>query len=271
MRQMKELEDDDSEDEDDDNEFNEGFDNNEVQEAELVEKMVDDSSDDQVVDWTATRRSKLNAVDFMTPDQAQKARQDADLPVIKHTLLSATEIRTCLETLGGTDISLLPVKHGLLDEAKGLILATASHPAQVRLLAEAVARNLKARKLADLGVVGARLGPEATEKYDTWQVVDCQNYVVHVFDEATREAIQLEKLWGPEASDNLRNVNANNDQAVDDYVANNPVPKNYNPGGDTENWENAMARLQRTNWVPPIGQGPDKQKRKKKKGRRGNR
>ena len=56
--------------------------------------------------------------------------------------------------------------------------------------------------------------------------------MVHVMDENTRKALRLEYLWSGE--DPLWTLDVMDDDAVENYVAKNPVPPSYgpNPGVD---------------------------------------
>ena len=131
---------------------------------------------------------------------------------------------------------------------KGLIIATASSYSHIRLLTDQIVYNLRKRGLAERGVVGAKYGAEGGEdstmsKYarkkrslgrgkkmdDGWMSVDCRNYIVHVQDSVTRSSIDLEGLWSPNSSEakRLLEVNPLDDDSVDDYVAENPIPDEY--------------------------------------------
>lgn len=224
-------------------------------------------------DWLETRRSRLGAspppssspsssvrpVDMATPRAAAASRSlDATLPVKPSTLLSSTEIATVLTDLGGRDVSYLPdAGRNLMGGAKGIVVATGRDMPHLREMSDAIVRNMRARGLDRLGVVGAAMGPEggktdsASSKRnrnrrwrkfgssgygaahgadDGWMVVDCRNYVVHVQDEVTRRCVDLEGLWSTEPGSKgevLRAVDGNDEGQVDEYVANNPVPDEY--------------------------------------------
>jgi Ribosomal silencing factor during starvation len=62
-----------------------------------------------------------------------------------------------------------------------------------------------------------------TTKEETWRILDCIDYVVHIQDDATRDHFRLEYLWSGE--DPLWKLNLQDENAVDEYVANHP------PGG----------------------------------------
>lgn len=207
-------------------------------------------------DWLAARRSRLGEGDarpvgMMSPEDADAARQlDSEIPVIEYTLLTSEEISGSLSALGAEDIVVIqPTERyggSVSLEADGLIIATGRSMSHLRVLAESVVRNLRARGLQRRGVLGAMLGPEGGEDIGTsrrnrrklgglagrsvddgWMLVDCGNYVVHLQDEATRRDINLESLWQGEEGKKLRSVNMADDDSVDDYVAANPVPDDY--------------------------------------------
>ena len=207
-------------------------------------------------DWLAARRSRLGQGDakpvgMLSPADADAARQlDSEIPVVEYTLLSSAELSTSLSALGAEDIVVIHPgdRYGgsVSLEADGLIVATGRSASHLRVLAESVVRNLRARGLQRRGVIGAMLGPEGGEDIGTsrrnrrksgglagksvddgWMIVDCGNYVVHLQDEATRRDIKLESLWQGEEGRKLRSVNMADDDSVDDYVAANPVPDKY--------------------------------------------
>ena len=60
---------------------------------------------------------------------------------------------------------------------------------------------------------------------ESWKIVDCGNYIVHILDEATRKDLRLEDLWS--GIDPLWRLNILDEEAVDDYCARNPVPAEY--------------------------------------------
>lgn len=207
-----------------------------------------DSLDEESPDWLKTRRAKLFPSDLMTPEESKIAQHlDGDIPVIKGRLLTSDEIIDCLTSLGAIDTNLVIPDAETLPYLgwDGLIIATGSSYSHIRVLTDAIVRNLRKRDLARKGIVGAKLGSEGGEDRssarrrqglpkrmdDSWIAVDCGNYIVHVQDDITRESIDLEGLWSPgergRAGRELRMVNPNDEDAVDEYIANNPVPDAY--------------------------------------------
>ena len=206
-----------------------------------------------VPDWLMTRRAKLSnltGTEMLTPSDARKRRTDSEITVIKHTLLSSDEIIACLVNLGGQNVKLIIPEEEVKSYLgwKGLIIATANSYTHIRVLADAIVHNLRKRGLAERDVVGAKYGSEGGEdptmsSYarrkrrigrgkktdDGWMAVDCQNYIVHVQDDVTRRSLDLEGLWSPgsEQGNILRGLDPKDEDAVDDYVAANPVPEEY--------------------------------------------
>jgi ribosomal silencing factor RsfS len=242
----------------------------ELQKQEEREKQKSKvASAQEPVDWLQTRRSKQwDGVDLMTPDLGSaKKWQASDVAVIPHTLLTKDEITSCLTAMGGKNITLLPnTPDRRMGAALGMILSTASTPSQVFLLADTLVRQLKRRDLAEVGVIGAQFGAEGSaDKTDTWRVVDCYNYIVHIFDANTRRHLNLEALWsGKDAS--LR-VRFDDDAAMDDYVASNPVPEGYSP--NTKDWSSSISQMERNRWIVPHRPVVARPKgRKRRRGRR---
>lgn len=251
------------------------------------------SAADAGPDWLAARRSRLGEGDarpvgMMSPEDADAARQlDSEIPVIEYTLLTSEEISGSLSALGAEDIVVIqPTERyggSVSLEADGLIIATGRSMSHLRVLAESVVRNLRARGLQQRGVIGAMLGPEGGEDIGTsrrtrrksgglagrsvddgWMLVDCGNYVVHLQDEATRRDINLESLWQGEEGRKLRSVNMADDDSVDDYVAANPVPDEYARSTVMQSADFVLPNLGRSDRWKPI----KKVEKKRKGGRR---
>jgi len=227
---------------------------------------------EEPVDWLQTRRSKqLEGVEIMTPDMGTSIKfLDSDVEVIQHTLLTKDEITSCLTAMGGKNITYLAnTPERRMGAATGMLITTASTPAQILLLADTLVRQLKRRDLAAVGVVGARFGAEGSDdKFETWRVVDCSNYIVHILDANTRKYLNLEALWsGKDAS--LR-INLNDEDAIDAYVAANPVPEGYSP--NTKDWSTSISQMERNRWIVPhrpvVPGAKGGRGRKRRRGRR---
>jgi ribosomal silencing factor RsfS len=150
--------------------------------------------------------------------------------------------------LGGRNVQLIIPEDDLKQYLgwEGMIIATATSYSHIRVLVESIVRALRERKLSERGVIGAKFGAEGGEDPtmsarkksklgrgskldDGWMAVDCRNFIVHVQDEITRRSVDLEGLWSPGSKQGkiLRQLNCNDDDAVDDYVAENPIPNEY--------------------------------------------
>lgn len=193
-------------------------------------------------DWLSTRRRKQ----ILVGEYDESISRSGDISVIPNTLLSSKEIIACLEGLGGQDVKLIrPFDKSSLG-CDGLIVATGTTLQHIKLMADTIVRHLRARDLKN--VVGAKYGVEGGQQeyhsggkkfrkqqllskrarmLDTWLCVNCQNYVVHIQDELTRNAIHLEGLWSGPEGEALRAIDLTDDDAVDNYVAQNPVPEEY--------------------------------------------
>jgi ribosomal silencing factor RsfS len=192
------------------------------------------------VDWLATRRSKLS----MSPSLENELQTDS-ISVKRGMFLSSLEIKKCLESQGGQDVIIAkPTEAGA-----GYILVTANTNHLLRSLADTLVRHLRQRDLHLMGVVGAELGVEgADDPTETWLVVDAGTYVIHLQDARTRKAVNLEALWF--GTDKLRRVNAHDEEAVETYIAENPVPEDYNVSWSRD-WDETMKDLQKQRWTVP--------------------
>ena len=149
-----------------------------------------------------------------------------------------------------------------------MVLATASSLHQLRGMADELVGQLRRRKLHEVGVVGAELGPEGSlrDEGESWFVVDCQNYVVHLMDETTRRCLNLEALWS--GKDGLHRLNVLDEDAVDAYVSDNPVPDEYGRG--SLDMDDTLRMLEKIRWssVPRHDGATSKPRAKKRRGRR---
>ena len=230
----------------------------------------------QQMDWLQTRRQQLG--DDLTPSFEQPGQS---LPVLHHTLLTAQEIMDFLSSLGGMYPNLVEDKvknaHGdtrMGGAFKGIIFVSGNSTAHVRMLATSLVEQLKRRKLNEVGVMGARHGAEGSDDADeTWFCIDCHNYVVNIQDEETRRTLNLEGWWSK--ADPMAEYRAaskgDEDEAMDEFVAKNPVPPNYGRSS-ASSWSNTISSLQQKRYTAPHKQveRPDGSGRKKRggKGRR---
>ena len=190
-------------------------------------------------DWLSTRRKALS---MDVPDKNRKFA-GAELEVLEGRLLSVTEIITCLTHMGALNVTTVPDPLKRMGGADGIVFSTATSSAHLQLLAETLVRQLKARKLGDRGVAGAKRGTAG--KSSDWELIDCYNYIVHIMLEQTRRDLNLEALWN--GQDELFTLKINNDETVDKYVANNPVPDTFGAVMEFEDVSKRISELQRWN------------------------
>ena len=216
------------------------------------------------MDWLQTRREKLgDDNNFLTPSYERPTSHE--LPVLHHTLLTSTEIINLLWSLGGTSPNLVQDQvineHGdtrLGGAYRGIIFVSGHSSAHVRMMAQSLVEQLKLRKLQEVGVMGARHGAEGSEDADeTWFSVDCHNYIVNLMDDPTRRMLNLEEWWGqadPMAEIHKQyggNVN-DDDEAMDEFVARNPVPPDYGRSGlHSKNWSDSISDLRHRRMTAP--------------------
>jgi ribosomal silencing factor RsfS len=196
----------------------------------------------------------------MTPDDAERYRhKKSQIEIIPFTLFTSSELSSSLSAQGGMDIRIIDVAdyddlYGVGMGCSHLMVVTGRNSSHIRVMADSIVRNLKARKLNERGIVGATKGVEGgTDIFsnkrnraraskngitntsaridDDWMVVDCGNIHVHILEETTRKCINIESLWdlaNPNSEGSkLRRVDGANDDDVDTYVAENPVPEEY--------------------------------------------
>jgi len=188
---------------------------------------------DGAIDWLQARRSRLGdsseeltkqtPTNMMTPGQAEKfSHQNSQISVIPHTLFTTSELSNSLTAQGGTNIHIIDTEfesvHSVGIGCKFIMLVTGRAASHVRVLADSIVRNLKARKLNERGVVGAMQGAEGGQDVfsnkrtrnrarrngaantsgkidDDWMVVDCDNIHVHIMEATTRKCLNIESLW----------------------------------------------------------------------------
>ena len=236
-------------------------------------KPIPNLDQDSGIDWMKTRRRMLGEADGAAPimqGQIAGLRRHEDLfkvEVLHHTLLSKDEIATIMESLGGQDIVVIydDPHNARFGHEMARILVTASRPSQMKILADTLVRQMRLRKLQEVGVFGAKQGPEGNVD-SNWMMVDCRNFVVHIMEEQMRKDLNFEALWT--GKDELYNLDFNDEDAVDRYVAANPPPPTYGMAGF--NWNERYRELQKHNWstLPPRPKSANKRTRKKKGKRR---
>ena len=206
-------------------------------------------------DWQQNRK----ALSMDVPDRNRKFA-GAELEVLEGVLLSQIEITDCLVNMGAVNLKSVFDVNRRMGGAEGLVFVTATSAQHLQLLSDTLVRQLKVRKLALKGVMGAKLGAEGDG--GDWKVVDCHNYVVHIMLAETRRHLNLEALWS--GKDKLLTVMSHDEDEVDDYVAKNPVPGKFGLFVDT-NISKKVSQLQRWN----MGHKAVVQKPRRKQGSRG--
>ncbi|MDA8085768.1 MAG: ribosome silencing factor [Nitrospiraceae bacterium] len=76
---------------------------------------------------------------------------------------------------------------GLTSFTDYFVVCSGESTTQVRTIAEHIIEGLKGRGVKPLGVEGL--------SNQVWVLIDCGDVVVHVFEAATRDFYELEKLW----------------------------------------------------------------------------
>jgi ribosome-associated protein len=87
----------------------------------------------------------------------------------------------------GSDLILLDLR-GLSDATDYFLLVTGTSDTHVRSIAEHILEALDEHGTRPGHIEGLRSG--------RWVLIDCIDFVVHVFHPAAREFYQLERLWG---------------------------------------------------------------------------
>ena len=200
----------------------------------VVDSSLADDDLDGAIDWLQARRSRLGVdsdglptkrpTQLLTPEQAASFRHhNSHIPVRPYTLFTTAELSTSLSAQGGTDIRIIDTSdfdsvHGVGIGCDYIMLVTGRNPSHIRVMADSIVRNLKARKLNERGVMGAMQGAEGGQDVftnkrsrnrarrhgaantsgridDDWMVVDCDNVHVHIMEEITRSCLNIESLW----------------------------------------------------------------------------
>jgi len=220
------------------------------------------------VDWMKTRRSMLlstpksflgNAEDEEETSSDEKPALTPQvegsaniIPVLEHVLLTETEIKTVLEAFGGIN----PVT--VMDDPEfrrmggvdGSMVVTAPTYRHLSQMADQLVRQLRLRKLEEVGVVGAREGPNGDKKdpMEHWMVVDCYNFMVNIQMEVTRKHLNLEALWS--GQDAVHRINTADEEQVDAYLDRYPIPEEYARFALREKeWDTKLKNLARNRYT----------------------
>jgi len=224
-------------------------------------------------DWTKTRKAKKNDTIPSSPSSILEVRPN--------TLLHHTEIMSVLTSMGGQDVILINntlVKERLMVD--GMILCTSPYSQQhLRSLSQTIVNHMKQRKLYENDIQGAITG---AEEADDWYSIDCGNYIVHIMDPITRASLNLELLWeynvdqtAERKRDELRTIDMNNEDEIEDYIGKNPIPEEYsqkfiheyakNKGDGGVNSVDVFRNLRFKVWEDQMKR---QEKKKKQKGKR---
>jgi ribosomal silencing factor RsfS len=192
-------------------------------------------------DWLQTRRAVLG----------QDNRQDV-LEVIHHVFLTSAEIKTLLTSLGAKEVTTVldDPDYARMGGAKGMMFATGDNPFHISTLVRSLVEQLQARQLQDLGVSGAIGDGAEGGIQDSWRVVDCSNFIVHIQDQKTRKHLKLEDLWS--GKDPLWRLDLKNDEAVEEYIRTHPVPADYGNVAVDVDWDSSLvSKLENSRWTAP--------------------
>jgi ribosomal silencing factor RsfS len=162
------------------------------QEERLEKERLTDfenENDQDNVDWLQTRRKVLGG----------KEDSESIVPVIHRQLFSEHEVVSLLQSFGGSNITVLQddTEYSRMGGAVAMVLCTASNEFYVHSITKFLVDHMKERELHNIGVLGAQMGKHFLQANNrsNWNVVDCQNYIVHIFDQDTRHTLNLEALW----------------------------------------------------------------------------
>ncbi len=229
-------------------------------------------------DWLRNRRAMLGE---------DSSLSSSVVPVTRHALLEAEEIKLLLEEHGGQDVVIVhdDPEAPRMGGAEGMIFCTGggssgskgsksnfinNSPYLISTLSRVLIDHMKDRKLHELGIAPSSqqnttnraattsptlYGSGFASPSESWRIVDCGNYIVHILDDATRWDLNLEDLWSGE--DPLWSLNVFDEDEVEEYCQRHPVPETYNGTGssssnilfdDEEGYMDvaAMKKLERT-------------------------
>lgn len=218
-------------------------------EALVEQQAATATSSSPPVDWLATRRAALGA--------RLESSAQAPVEIKPHTLLTSDEITSLLEHYQAKNIVIIrddPNK-SRMGGADGMILCSCQDATSFHIssITRALIDHLKLRRLDEVGVLGAQMTSKSRSAYTStnWTVVDCQNYIVHIFDERTRRALNLEDLWN--GKDPLWTLDLSQEDQVDEYVSRHPVPADYPRLSTTSNFSSSswsISKLEKNPFAP---------------------
>ncbi|HEY7448355.1 MAG TPA: ribosome silencing factor [Vicinamibacterales bacterium] len=103
------------------------------------------------------------------------------LPATVRTVIDAAMDRKA------TDVVVLDLRraHGFTDY---FVICSGTNPRQIKAIADAIETALKAQKMRPNHIEGYERGE--------WVLIDCFDFIVHIFNLETRTFYALERLWG---------------------------------------------------------------------------
>jgi ribosome-associated protein len=103
------------------------------------------------------------------------------LPATVRTVIDAAMDRKA------TDVVVLDLRraHGFTDY---FVICSGTNPRQIKAIADAVETALRAQKMRPNHIEGYERGE--------WVLIDCFDFIVHIFNLETRTFYALERLWG---------------------------------------------------------------------------
>lgn len=261
-------------------------------EREAASKQMQQQQPPIATDWLQNRRAMLGQDD----EETSSSKKSVVVPILLHTPLTADEIELLLEAHGGEDIVVIEddPEAPRMGGADGMIFCTGgggsgskskntassinSSPYLISTLSRVLIDHMKARKLHEIGVApsakqnttnrastsmpGASSvyggGSSTSNPFESWRIVNCGKYIVHILDEPTRLDLNLEDLWS--GADPLWKLNVFDDDEIEEYCLKHPVPESFNGTGsrrDSSGFEDddnegvfmdgaAMKKLERT-------------------------
>lgn len=234
----------------------------ERQRKESASKQQQQQQPPIATDWLRNRRAVLGQDDEQNLSSSSSSK--TVVPILHHTPLNADEIELLLEAHGGEDIVVVDddPEAPRMGGADGMIFCTGGgssggkknnpqkntyingSPYLISTLSRVLIDHMKARKLHEIGIAPSAkqnttnrastpapsiYGGGSTSPFESWRIVNCGKYIVHILDEATRWDLNLEDLWS--GADPLWTLNVFDDDQIEEYCQKHPVPESFNGTG----------------------------------------
>jgi len=226
--------------------------------------------DSQSPDWLRNRRAMLGQDDTVEEDGVVPILLHTPLTADEIELLleahGGGDIRVVHDNpeaarMGGADGMIFCTGGGSSNTSNSSSSSTNNYvhssPYLISTLSRVLIDHMKDRKLHEVGIApsakqnttnraaqsapliygggGSRM--TANNPSESWRIVDCGNYIVHILDEATRYDLNLEDLWS--GADPLWRVNVFDEDEVEDYCRRHPVPESFNGTGSRNSNSNS--------------------------------